>query len=133
MAAASFFLWGAIFLHYFQKKLSSFTDDLCRTLDEIMDNIARSQINYEAETLLAGISHRLERLYQVMQETRQKVEEEKADLQSLVSDISHQTKTPIANLKMLNDTMLNRKILEETRRKFLQATASQLEKLDFLI
>lgn len=69
----------------------------------------------------------------MMQETRQKVEEEKADLQSLVSDISHQTKTPIANLKMLNDTMLNRKILEETRRKFLQATASQLEKLDFLI
>ena len=34
------------------------------------------------------------------------VEEEKAELQSLVSDISHQTKTPIANLKMLNDTML---------------------------
>ena len=34
------------------------------------------------------------------------VEEEKAELQSLVSDISHQTKIPIANLKMLNDTML---------------------------
>ena len=47
-----------------------------------------------------------ERLYHVMQETRHKVEEEKAELQSLVSDISHQTKIPIANLKMLNDTML---------------------------
>ena len=73
------------------------------------------------------------RLYHVMQETRHKVEEEKAELQSLVSDISHQTKTPIANLKMLNDTMLTIKISEETREEFLHATASQLDKLDFLI
>ena len=128
------FLWGAVFLHYFQKKLSVFTDGLCRTLDEMMDSTVRQQINYEAETLLARISHRLERLYHVMQETRhKKVEEEKAELQSLVSDISHQTKTPIANLKMLNDTMLTRKISEETREEFLHATASQLDKLDFLI
>ncbi|MZS88503.1 sensor histidine kinase [Blautia wexlerae] len=127
------FFWGVIFLHYFQKKLSVFTDGLCRTLDEMMDSTVRPQINYEAETLLVRISHRLERLYHVMQETRHKVEEEKAELQSLVSDISHQTKTPIANLKMLNDTMLTRKISEETREEFLHATASQLDKLDFLI
>lgn len=127
------FLWGAVFLHYFQKKLSVFTDGLCRTLDEMMDSTVRPQINYEAETLLARISHRLERLYHVMQETRHKVEEEKAELQSLVSDISHQTKTPIANLKMLNDTMLTRRITDETRKEFLHATASQLDKLDFLI
>ena len=113
------FFWGVIFLHYFQKKLSVFTDGLCRTLDEMMDSTVRPQINYEAETLLARISHRLERLYHVMQETRHKVEEEKAELQSLVSDISHQTKIPIANLKMLNDTMLTRKISEETREEFL--------------
>ena len=127
------FFWGAVFLHYFQKKLSVFTDGLCRTLDEMMDSTVRPQINYEAETLLARISHRLERLYHVMQETRHKVEEEKAELQSLVSDISHQTKTPIANLKMLNDTMLTRRITDETRKEFLHATASQLDKLDFLI
>lgn len=74
------FFWGVIFLHYFQKKLSVFTDGLCRTLDEMMDSTVRPQINYEAETLLARISHRLERLYRVMQETRHKVEEEKAEL-----------------------------------------------------
>ena len=47
-----------------------------------------------------------------------------------ISDISHQTKTPIANLKMLNDTMLTRRITDETRKEFLHATASQLDKLD---
>lgn len=128
-----FLIWGGIFLYYFQKKLTQFTDSLCRTLDDMMDSTARPEMDYEAETLLARISHRLERLYTVMQKSRNTIAKEKEDLQSLLSDISHQTKTPIANLKMLNETMLTRPISEEQRREFLQATGSQLDKLDFLI
>ena len=125
--------WGGLFLYYFQKKLALFTDSLCRMLDDMMDRAARPEMDYEAETLLARISHRLERLYHVMQKSRDTIAKEKADLQSLLSDISHQTKTPVANLKMLNETMLTRPISEEQRREFLQATGSQLDKLDFLI
>ena len=129
----AFYIWGVVFLHYFQKKLTLFTDSLCRTLDDMMDSTARPEMDYEAETLLARISHRLERLYNIMQKDRNTVAKEKADLQSLLSDISHQTKTPIANLKMLNETMLTRPISEEQRQEFLQATGSQLDKLEFLI
>ena len=130
---AAFYIWGMVFLHYFQKKLSLFTDGLCQTLDHMMDSTDWPQVDYEAETLLSRISHRLERLYNVMQKTRHTAEGEKEELQSLVSDISHQTKTPIANLKLLNDTMLTRPLTEEKRKEFLQATGTQLDKLDFLI
>lgn len=116
---AAFYIWGMVFLHYFQKKLSLFTDGLCQTLDHMMDSTDRPQVDYEAETLLSRISHRLERLYNVMQKTRHTVEGEKEELQSLVSDISHQTKTPIANLKLINDTMLTRPLTEEKRKEFL--------------
>ncbi len=133
LLTAALFLWGAVFLNYFQKKLASFTDNLCRTLDDMMDSTARPQMDYEAETLLARISHRLERLYNVMQKNKSAIAKEKEELQSLLSDISHQTKTPIANLKMLNETLLTRPISEDQRKEFLQATGSQLEKLDFLI
>ena len=130
---AAFYIWGMVFLNYFQKKLSLFTDGLCQTLDHMMDSTDRPQVDYEAETLLSRISHRLERLYNVMQKTRHTAEGEKEELQSLVSDISHQTKTPIANLKLINDTMLTRPLTEEKRKEFLQATGTQLDKLDFLI
>ena len=130
---SAFYIWGMVFLHYFQKKLSLFTDGLCQTLDHMMDSTDRPQVDYEAETLLSRISHRLERLYNVMQKTRHTAEGEKEELQSLVSDISHQTKTPIANLKLINDTMLTRPLTEEKRKEFLQATGTQLDKLDFLI
>lgn len=55
---AAFYIWGMVFLHYFQKKLSLFTDGLCQTLDHMMDSTDRPQVDYEAETLLSRISHR---------------------------------------------------------------------------
>ena len=127
------FAWVAIFLHYFEKKLELFTDGLCRTLDDMMDHAVCPETDYEAETLFSRISHRLERLYNVMRKDREMIAKEKGELQSLLSDISHQTKTPIANLKMLNETLLERPVDEERRHDFLMATRSQLDKLDFLI
>ena len=59
--------------------------------------------------------------------------EDKKYLLNSIADISHQTKTPIANLKLINDTMLTRPLTEEKRKEFLQATGTQLDKLDFLI
>ena len=131
LLTAAFLVWGGIFLHYFQKKLTLFTDSLCRTLDDMMDSAARPEMDYEAETLLARISHRLERLYNIMQKDRNTVAKEKADLQSLLSDISHQTKTPIANLKMLNETMLTRPISEEQRGSFCRQPAASLTSWTF--
>ena len=130
---AAMFVWGIIFLKFFQRKLTEFTNSLCRTLDGMIDGGERPQADMEAETSLARISHRLERLYNIMQMKRRKASEEKAELQTLVSDISHQTKTPIANLKMINDTMQNRKMPEGKLQEFLQASGCQLDKLDFLI
>lgn len=129
----TFFAWGIFFLKFFQKKLSEFTNSLCRTLDDMISGSERSFTDLEAETSFARISHRLERLYNIMQINRNKAEKEKAELQSLLSDISHQTKTPISNLKMINDTLLARRMTEEKQREFLQAAGSQLDKLDFLI
>ena len=80
--AVALLVWGGVFLYYFEKKLTLFTDSLCRTLDDMMDSAARPEMDYEAETLLARISHRLERLYNVMQKSRDTIEKEKADLQS---------------------------------------------------
>lgn len=130
---AALFVWGIIFLKFFQRKLAEFTNSLCCMLDGMINGSERPQVDMEAETSLARISHRLERLYNIMQMNRRKVGEEKAELQTLVSDISHQTKTPIANLKMINDTMQTRKMPEGKLQEFLQASGSQLDKLDFLI
>ena len=57
--------------------------------------------------------------YQIMQENRRRVDEERQELQTLVSDISHQVKTPVSNLKMATDTLLEKPMTEAERTDFM--------------
>lgn len=125
-------LWMIILITGLQKRLSVFTADLCQTLDEMMDGNWEPTELEDEETLFARISHRLVRLYQIMHENRRKVDEERQELQSLVSDISHQVKTPVSNLKMITDTLIARAVSKEEQLEFLEGIRSQIEKLDFL-
>ena len=84
----------------FGKRLSQFTVDLCQTLDHMITGNEAPKRPEDSETQLARIGHRLARLYQIMQENRRRVDEERQELQTLVSDISHQVKTPVSTLKM---------------------------------
>jgi len=122
-----------IFPFVSRKKLNKFTDELCRTLDSMINGAALPPTTNEEETLLSKINYRLTRLYEAMSENNRCVAEEKAALQELVSDISHQVKTPIANLKMINSTLLEQDVPEDRQREFLQSAEGQLDKLDFLM
>lgn len=124
--------WLFLLTQFFGMRLSLFTSGLCRTLDNMIDGSAEPQRASDSETLFARISHRLTRLYVIMQENRCKVEEERKELQSLVSDISHQVKTPVSNLKMVADTLLTKPVTEQERVEFLQGIRSQTDQLEFL-
>ena len=122
-----------LFIVFLRRKLVLFSDSLCRTIDDMLDGTAPPPQIYEEENLFYKINHRLLRLYEVMRENRESVAKERADLQELISDISHQVKTPIANLQMVNATLLEQPVPEEKRQEFLMASSGQLEKLDFLM
>lgn len=125
-------LWLFILTQTFAKRLSLFTSDLCQTLDNMIDGDKEPKRTDDSETLFARISYRLTRLYQIMQENRRKVDEERQELQTLVSDISHQVKTPVSNLKMVTDTLLTRSVSEVERIDFIRGIRVQTDKLDFL-
>ena len=127
------FICVALFVAFLRRKLVLFSDRLCETIDNMLGGASVPPQVYEEENLFYKINHRLVRLYEVMRENRESVAKERADLQELISDISHQVKTPIANLQMVNATLLEQPVTEEKRQEFLQASSGQLEKLDFLM
>ena len=116
----------------FGKRLSQFTAELCQTLDHMIAGNEAPKRPEDSETQLARIGHRLARLYQIMQKNRRLVDEERQELQALVSDISHQVKTPVSNLKMATDTLLERPMPESERMDFIWGIRNQTDKLDFL-
>ena len=123
----------AIFLTFIRRKLTLFSDALCKLLDDMMSADQAPPQYTEEENLFYKIQHRLSRLYEVLRESKSSIAKERADLQELISDISHQVKTPIANLKMLDATLLDQTVTPEKQREFLVAMDSQLDKLDFLM
>lgn len=121
------------FVNFLRKKLTLFSDELCQTLDNMLSEKAELPEFAEEESLFYKINHRLSRLYEIMQKNKQRAIKERTDLQELISDISHQVKTPIANLKMVNATLLEQTVPQEKQREFLSACNDQLDKLDFLM
>ncbi len=126
------FAWMFLLTVVFSKRLSVFTRELCRAMDQMISGSEEPMCAADRETLFARIGYRLSRLYDVMQENRRKASEERQELQMLVSDISHQVKTPVSNLKMVTDTLLSKSVTEEEQREFLQGIRDQTDKLEFL-
>ena len=124
--------WLFLLTVFFARRLSRFTSDLCQTMDNMISGGEAPERAADQDTIFARISHWLSQLYRIMQENRRKVDEERQELQMLVSDISHQVKTPVSNLKMVTDTLLARAVTEQERRDFLQGVRSQTDKLEFL-
>ena len=125
--------WMFLLTLFFAKRLSQFTSGLCQIMDRMISGGEEPARAEDRETIFARISYRLSRLYGILQENRRKVDEERRELQELVSDISHQVKTPVANLKTVTDTLLAKPVTEQERRDFLQGIRSQTDKLEFLV
>ena len=130
---ASTILCAIIFLIFIRRKLTLFSDLLCKLLDDMMSSDMEPPQCSEEESLFYKIQHRISRLYEVLRESELSVSKERADLQELISDISHQVKTPIANLKMIDATLLEQVVTPEKQKEFLLAMDGQLNKLDFLM
>ena len=112
-------------------------DRLDKMLDEAVAGSFRES-DYD-ETQLSRIETKWKRYLGLSVLTRENMEKEKESVKSLVSDISHQTKTPMANIQLYEELL--RENLEsgadsgekEQNLKLLNEIIRQGEKLDFLI
>lgn len=127
--------WGILYIFQLicRRRFVYFSDEICTNLDNLIQNEGVQAFNLEEETLSSKVQMKLNQLYDVTNAATQESGEQKQAVQRIVSDISHQLKTPIANIKMYADTVTNPQVPEEKRLFFLDGLQNQVEKLDFLI
>ena len=58
---------------------------------------------------------------------------DKKNLERTLSDISHQLRTPLTSLAIINDVLGSKKVTLEERKKFLKQQKEQLERMEWLI
>lgn len=112
-----------------------FTDKkLLARLDKMLEdgiNGTFSESDYD-ETMLSQLESKWLRYLTSSKLSYQKTEQEREKLKELVSDISHQTKTPLANI-LLYTQLLQEQELDAQSRLLVGEIRQQSEKLDFLI
>lgn len=107
---------------------------LLERLDKMLEdgiNGTFEESDYD-ETKLSKLESKWLRYLTSSKLSYQKAEQEREKLKELVSDISHQTKTPLANI-LLYSQLLQEQNFDEHSRQLVNEIRQQSEKLEFLI
>lgn len=128
-ACAAWFAWNYYAL---RREVYAFADGLERALDDILSEKPPTDLEQMEDTLWGKVTEKLDRVARVWQRKNAETLHDKQQLRELISDISHQTKTPIANMKLYLE-ILQAEASSDREAAFLQRIAHQAEKLDFLL
>ena len=116
-----------------QKQAGDLANDICDTVDALMEGKGFPAVQTYEDSVTAKVQGKLLQYYEKMADGRRQSTEDKQTIQELVSDISHQVKTPLANLQMFLGILRQRALAPEKREEFLVLMAGQVDKLEFLL
>ncbi len=116
-----------------KKEVELFADQVEETLDTILSGKQWKEPEEVTEDTLWGkCGEKFWRLYQVWNQKEVDAIRDRQQMKSLISDISHQTKTPLANIRLYQE-FLEEENLSEKGQEFLIHLKEQTDKLDFLL
>ena len=118
---------------YTRKRLKGFAGKMIGAIQILEEGGSLEECDSEAESLEGKLTAELMKLSKIYSNAKTSSSMQKKEIQQMVSDISHQLKTPIANIVMYNDMVLEREMPREEQVKYLQITKTQVEKLEFLV
>lgn len=113
-----------------------YTDDLLEQLTLLIEDLIGQQelilFSENEDTLLSRLQHQLLKLRKLLISQNRLLEEEKDQIKTLISDISHQIKTPVAEAKTFAELMDDEDLSAAEREEYNRILQISLDKLVFL-
>ena len=134
IVAAFVFLCGLLFLLDFlhNRYNDNLLEEITLLIEALVEQQERMVFSEAEDTLTARLQHQLLKLRNILKAQNQMLTQEKEQIKTLISDISHQIKTPVAAAntfaQLLGDTGLS----DEERSEYIATLQMSLEKLTFL-
>ena len=107
-----------------------------RIIDKMQDEILNRQpvtLSDLREGKVSMLASKAKRIQEMLEFEIAKAEEEKEQVKGLISNMSHQLKTPLANLIMYEEILEQGEVSPADRLKFLKKMRIQSEKLDWIL
>lgn len=116
-----------------KQEVDQFADQVEEAIEQILSGKElKETTEMTEETLWGKCGEKFWQLYRVWNRKEADALMEKRQMKALISDISHQTKTPLANMKLYQE-FLQEEALSEKGREFLNRLEEQTGKLEFLL
>ena len=116
-----------------RKRMVEFTQAMSDNLDGLLSGENKLVFEEEKDTLTGKVQMKTKRLYELMEERAASSQADRMLLEANIGDLSHQVKTPIANIRMYHSFLQKAEVKETDRKEFLSAMGQQVDKLEFLI
>jgi len=126
-------LFLGIKLYIAEKELNRFVDFHKNATETIISGRKNKSYPFFRDDRLHRMENDIKSLEKYINEEKSVIIEDKLNLQSIISDISHQVKTPISNIKMINEILLFRNLEEKQLKNFLLSLDKEVDKLNFLM
>ena len=116
---------------FYEKKI----DRIYRQIDGLLNNILNHEEITDSdleEGRRSAVVSKIKRIQEISKQQLKAMEREKQQIQATISDLSHQIKTPMANIFMYFEMMDDEQLSVEHQKKFYQKIKKQLEKLEWI-
>lgn len=107
-----------------------------RTIDRLLEQVlSQEKIEFSdvKEGELSALASKINRIQEILGKQIEQAQEEKEQVKSLVSNMSHQLKTPLANLSVYTDILTNQDLEAQKKAEVTEKIKKQIEKLDWMI
>lgn len=104
-------------------------DDYCK---EILKGNYLLDLKEQDESDFSKLKNDIYDMTIMLKEKNSLLEKNNKDIEKLIADISHQLKTPLTSLNLIND-ILYTDLPEEKKKEFLDSSQKELEKINWLI
>ena len=121
-----------ILYYYDDKYITGIVSDLSELMDVLIELKEKEIFPENEDTILSKLQNKVIKLADILKKKNETAIREQENIKSLVSDISHQLKTPIANLKMYLELLRDEGITDVQRKKYLEVVQISVNRLNFL-
>lgn len=134
IVAAFVFLCGLLFLLDFlhNRYNDTLLEDITLLIEALVEQQERTVFSEAEDTLTARLQHQLLKLRNILTAQNQMLAQEKEHIKTLISDISHQIKTPVAAANTFAQLLDDKELSDEERSECIATLQISLEKLTFL-
>lgn len=124
---------AARLLHWLDDRyIAGVVADLSLLMDVLVELEEKEVFPQGEDTLVSKLQNKVIKLARILKNKNQAAEEEHENIKQLVSDLCHQLKTPISNLKMYSQFLRDDSLPPETRKEYVEILGMSVERLNFL-